>query len=148
MEPSLEARLSAVADRDEIRDLAARYAHCVWQADIDGMVALFTRDGEMDPEIYPVVSGHEALVGAFKSMLEGREFQPFVHNHVIELAGDEATGTVYVDLRYVEDGRSMIGSAYYEDRYVRTHEGWRFRARRLRSRFLAPLLEGWAESRD
>ena len=75
------------------------------------------------------------------------DFQPFVHNHVIDLADDRATGTVYVDLRSTQDGRSMIGSGYYEDEYVRTAEGWKLHSRRLTLRFLVPLDQGWAAAR-
>jgi hypothetical protein len=37
----------------------------------------------------------------------------------------------------------MIGSGHYNDRYMRTPEGWRFSSRKLTLRFLVPLSEGW-----
>ena len=74
---------------------------------------------------------------------ERSDLQPFVHNHVIELDGDSATGTVYLDLRATMDGKAMIGSGHYDDRYVRTAEGWRFASRKLTLRHFVPLNEGW-----
>ncbi|MBW2233403.1 MAG: nuclear transport factor 2 family protein [Deltaproteobacteria bacterium] len=38
----------ALADREEIRDLARGYAHCVWQNDPEGAVDLFAADGVLD----------------------------------------------------------------------------------------------------
>ena len=43
--PSLEDRIRAVEDRDEIRELTARYCHLVAAADSAGIVDLFCEDG-------------------------------------------------------------------------------------------------------
>ena len=50
-EKSIEAVVRELADKEAIRDLVSRYAHCVWQDDIETMIGLFTDDGVMDPEI-------------------------------------------------------------------------------------------------
>jgi len=42
------AALQALADESAIRDLARRYAHCVWQRDAPGAAALFAPDAVMD----------------------------------------------------------------------------------------------------
>ncbi len=139
--------LQRLSDLEAIRDLARRYAHCVWQKDPEGCAALFTEDCEMDAGLggTPIL-GREAMVKVYGRTFPNVDLQPFVHNHIVELAGDSATGTVYLDLRATMDGRAMIGSGYYEDRYVRTPEGWRFKSRKLTLRFLVPLSEGWAKS--
>ena len=58
-------------------------------------------------------------------------FLPFVQQHVVDLAGDTASGTCYIDLRAEVDGKSMIGAGWYADRYVRTADGWRFQSRKI-----------------
>jgi hypothetical protein len=40
----------------------------------------------------------------------------------------------------------MIGSGYYDDRYVRVDGQWKFRSRKLTMCHFVPLREGWAES--
>ncbi len=135
-----------LSDLEAIRDLARRYAHCVWQKDAPGCAALFTEDCEMDPGMGGrVIKGREAMVKVYTPTFERGDLQPFVHNHVIELDGDSATGTVYLDLRATMDGKAMIGSGHYDDRYLRTPEGWRFVSRKLTLRFFVPLSEGWAK---
>jgi uncharacterized protein (TIGR02246 family) len=135
-----------LSDLEAIRDLARRYAHCVWQKDAAGCAALFTEDCEMDPGLgqRPII-GREAMIKAYTPTFERGDLQPFVHNHVIELDGDEATGTVYLDIRATMDGKAMIGSGFYADHYVRTAEGWRFASRKLTFRHFVPLAEGWAK---
>jgi hypothetical protein len=99
----------------------------------------------MDTGEPPVLRGRAALLETYERALGEGAFQPFVTNHVISLAGDEASGTCYLDLRAVTDGRSMIGSGYYEDRYQRVDDEWKFRARKLHMSWLVPLDEGWAD---
>ena len=142
----IEAVVRELADKEAIKELASMYAHCVWQDDIETMIELFSDDGVMDPEIRPPIKGRAALLESFKDMLEAGDFQPFVHNHVIKLDGDRASGVAYVDLRYTAEGKSMIGSGFYTDEYVRIEGNWKFKSRRLTTRFLVPLLEGWAET--
>jgi uncharacterized protein (TIGR02246 family) len=138
--------LRRLADLEAIRDLARRYAHCVWKKDAAGCAALFTEDCEMDPGLGGrVLKSREEMVRAYAPTFERSDLQPFVHNHVIELDRDTATGTVYLDLRATMGGKAMIGSGHYDDRYVRTSEGWRFHSRKLTLRHFVPLNEGWVK---
>lgn len=139
-----EPTLQRLADLEAIRDLARRYAHCVWQRDAAGASALFTEDGEMDTGDRPPIRGRQALRETYAQMLGPARLQPFVHNHVVELAGDTAEGTCYLDLRAVVDGASMIGAGWYRDRYARVDGVWKFRARTLTMAYFVPLAEGWA----
>ena len=125
--------MRALVDREAIRDLARCYAHTVWQKDAAGAIALFAEDGEMDTGDRPPIRGHEALREAYQAMFARDEFRPMVHNHVIEFeAGNRhASGTCYLDLEAVVDGVERVGTGYYDDRYVRVGEEWKFRSRRL-----------------
>ena len=140
------ATLRELTDREAIRDLARRYAHHVWQKEIAAAVDLFAEDGEMDTGQAPPLRGRAALLEAYERMLGDARFQPFVHNHVIELHGDHATGHCYLDLRGSQDGRSMIGAGYYDDEYVRVGGEWKFRSRKLTMSHFVPLSQGWVES--
>jgi ketosteroid isomerase-like protein len=143
MDAGLEALVRQLSDKDEIRDLARHYADCVWRRDVRGAVELFAEDGVMDTGTGSPIAGRAALLAAYEGMLTG-DLQPFVHNHVIELEGDRATGRCYLDLRATYDGVSMMGSGHYDDVYVRTVAGWKFLSRKLNMRFFSPLHEGWA----
>ena len=144
--PSLEATLRELTDLEAIRDLARRYAHCVWRQDVDGAVGLFAEDGVMDTGDRPPIRGRAALLEAYQGMVGGSDLLPFVHNHVIDLHGDHASGNCYLDLRGSLEGRSMIGAGYYDDEYVRVDGEWKFRSRKLTMSHFVPLSQGWVES--
>jgi ketosteroid isomerase-like protein len=141
----VDAVVRELADKEAIRDLARRYAHCVWQKDVAGTVSLFADDGEMDTGDRPVIKGKVALRDAYQRMITGPDFHPFVHNHVIELDAERATGVCYLDLRATVEGRRMIGSGYYEDEYVRVAGAWKFRRRKLTLCEFLPLRDGGAD---
>ena len=145
MEHDSETTLRALADREAIRDLANRYAHCVWRKDVDGAVSLFADDGEMDTGDRPAIRGRAALRAEYGRMITGPQFHPFGHNHLIELHGDTASGICYLDLRATMAGTSMIGSGYYDDRYIRVAGEWKFQSRKLTLCYFVPLRQGWAE---
>ena len=123
--------LRALADESAIRDLVRRYAHCVWQRDAAGAAALFASDAVMETGAGPPLTGRAAILDEYTRAFAGSGFQPFLHNHVIDLQGDRATGTAYIDLKASVEGRPMEGFGFYEDEYARTAEGWRFQRRRL-----------------
>ncbi|MBI4515451.1 MAG: nuclear transport factor 2 family protein [Deltaproteobacteria bacterium] len=145
---SAEDIVRRLADKEAIRDLVHRYAHCVWRKDVDGAVALFTADGEMDTGERPAIRGRAALRAEYQQMISGPQLHPFVHNHLIELHGDSASGVCYLDLRASVNGTSMIGAGYYDDRYVRAGSEWKFRSRKLTMCYFVPLQRGWAETHE
>jgi uncharacterized protein (TIGR02246 family) len=146
MRPSdLDATVRALVDTEAIRDLARRYAHYVWRKDVDGVAGLFTDDGVMDTGDRPPIRGRAALRAEYQKMIGGPDFHPFVHNHLVDLHGDTATGVCYLDLRATVNGTSMIGAGHYDDEYVRRDGRWQFRSRTLRLTHFVPLHEGWAE---
>jgi ketosteroid isomerase-like protein len=125
------AELQALIDLEAIRNLARCYADCVWRRDADGAVALFMEDGVMDLGDRPPLEGHQAMLEAYRPSFAESEFKPFVHNHVVDLQGDVATGRCYLDLKAIVDGNLMEGWGFYEDHYARHAQGWRFQSRRL-----------------
>jgi hypothetical protein len=120
-----------LADLEAIRDLARGYAHCVWQNDPGGAVDLFADDGVMDMGDRPKLEGRAALLTEYREVFRTSAFRPFVSQHVIELDGDRASGTCYLDLKAVVDDVMMVGWGYYDDAYIRLEGGWRFASRKL-----------------
>ena len=131
-------RIRALLDRDEIRDLVIRYAHGVWRKDVAAVAALFADDGEMDTGSGEPMRGRDAIRATYERTFAADDFYPSVHNHVIEITGDAARGACDLDLRAVIGGQRMTGFGSYEDRYVRTGDGWKFQSRRLVMHELRP----------
>lgn len=141
MSPIIPAdkRVQTLLDREEIRGLAIRYAHGVWRKDVTAVAELFAQDGAMDTGSGDPVRGRAAIRAAYERTFATDDFFPFVHNHVIEIDGDTATGSCDLDLRAVINGERMSGFGSYDDRYIRTPDGWKFQARTLEMRELRKL---------
>lgn len=116
--------LARLVGRDEIRQLACRYAWAIDSRDLDTLVSLFVPDVRVGRGS----SGREALREAFDSSL--REIGVsilFVGNHIIDFQdADHATGIVYCRGQ-IQDGQRFIEQAIqYRDRYERRDGVWLF----------------------
>jgi hypothetical protein len=85
----------------------------------------------MDTPDLPTLTGRREITESYTKIFADMELWPFVHNHVIDLDGDSATGTVYLDLRSRMDGRDLMAAGYYADRYRRVDGRWLFAHRDL-----------------
>lgn len=119
-------------DYVEIRQLAARYGHAVDQGTHDGYdyADLFAPGAT-----FGATTGRDNLATLAKRTAKGPQTAwHFIVNHVIEPTEDGAKGMEYmVHMRYGEAGRpnAVWGGGHYEDTYVKTPDGWRFKTRRF-----------------
>ena len=139
--PSLEEKVQALEARDEIRELTARYCHAVTRADSATIVGLFCDDGVFETG-KTVVRGRVELEKFYRAIQPPP--LPFIQNHVIELAGEEATGQCSAEIRMVRDGEAITACGYYDDRYRRVNGEWKFAARKFNFFHAVPLSKGWA----
>ena len=140
---ALEARIQEIEDREAIRELTAKYCHCVVQGDVEGIVDLFTKEGVLEMG-ETRVAGHAGLLAMYSESLGDLRPMPCVHNHVIEVDGDRARGTCSLELRGVASGEAQVGAGHYEDTFERVNGAWKFRHRNLIFYHLVPLSQGWA----
>lgn len=146
---TLEQQVQELADREEIKELTAQYAHGVARGEGEKVAALFTDDGgflnRFPGKPLTEVRGREAL-HKFYGAIKKNFALPCIHNHIIHLAGDEATGTCSIEVRINQNGQSMIGSGYYEDRFRRENGRWKFTVRDCTFFHFVPIQQGWAEA--
>jgi hypothetical protein len=122
----------APLDYIEIRQLAARYGHAVDQGADNGYAYadLFAPDAS-----FGQARGRDQLAALAKRTSRGPQTSwHYIVNHVIEPTGDGAKGKEYLlHLRYGEPGQPNIvwGGGHYEDTYVKTPNGWRFKTRQF-----------------
>ena len=144
---SLEARVAELCDRASIQDLRFRYHVAVNEKQLGSIPSLFAEGAEVEFEGIGSATGIEAIETLYREVVGGSPFiKQFIHNHVITLDGDRATGLSYLDARTVRDGTSILVAARFDDEYVRLGDEWRFQALRLKIDFAVPLSEGWADA--
>lgn len=132
-------------DRLEIRELVDRYARAADRFDGPAAAALFTPGGALrifergtDAPVRERL-GREAIATAFVGLARYEVTLHVVANHLVELAGDAATGETYClahHVRTIGEGEAARLSDYvmairYLDAYERTSEGWRIAQRHL-----------------
>ncbi len=146
---TLEQQVQELADREEIKELTARYAHGVARGEGAKVAALFTDDGTFINRMsdVPVMTVHgRADLDTFYGAIKRNFALPCIHNHLIALAGDEATGTCSIEVRITRGEKSMIGSGYYEDRFRRENGQWKFVERDCTFFHFVPIQQGWANA--
>jgi hypothetical protein len=133
------AKQPALTPQDylEIRQLVARYAYAVdTGADNGGLYAsLFAPDGAFLDRSGRATTGFDNLAALARRNTRGQQSAfHFIMNHVIEPSAGGATGKEYlVQLRMGEGERAndIFGGGRYEDVYVKTRDGWRFKQRQF-----------------
>jgi uncharacterized protein (TIGR02246 family) len=135
--PSSKGPSLTPLDYIEIRQLVARYAYAVDTGANDGhMYAdLFAPDGAFVGRNGEAISGREELAALGRVFHRGPQATfHFIMNHVIEPSPAGVTGKEYLlQLRIGENGRpnDIFGGGRYEDAYVKTPHGWRFKRRQF-----------------
>jgi hypothetical protein len=135
--PAAKAPALTALDYLEIRQLVARYAYAVDTGADNGAVyaSLFAPDGEFLDRTGRATTGAENLAALARRNTRGQQSAfHFIMNHVIEPSAEGAVGKEYlVQLRMGEGERpnEIFGGGHYEDVYVRTPDGWRFKQRQF-----------------
>jgi len=150
MAKSLEQKVQELADREEIKELTARYCWHVQHSEGEAVARLFTEDGALitsAPDSKPV-RGMDALLKFYGAITPAESPVPFIHNHIIEIDGDnDAHRTCTIDARFTRKGESILGAGWYEDKYRRVNGKWRFAERKVSLHHSVPLKEGWGKAK-
>ena len=155
MNDSVESRLQSIEDTDAIRKLKALYCLYADQPGDDNALSfadLFTDDAVIDEgEELGILKGKQAIYKAHGDFWEHMRLnQHLVFSPVIELNGDKATGkwkllqlttTIFND-----EDRAFWSCSYYNERYTRVHDEWKFERVEARVHFSSPYEDGWAKT--
>ena len=106
---------------------------------------LYTDDAYVEYEGVVVARGRGEIGRAIPGLSRRLTFiKQFISNHMVEVNGDEASGVAYLDARYAHEGKSIMATARFTEKYRRTAEGWRISEMICRTYFNVPIEEGWA----
>ena len=154
---ALESKVRELTDIEAIRDLRFRYHEYINEAKFTEIAGLFTEEGELLFGHLGNAHGREEINRFFAGLLVKPDGQnkmrpprlsrvrQFIHNHVVEVHGDRATGFAYLEAKPVYKGESYVVAARYDDEYVRQNGKWKFKKMALTPYFMVPLKEGWAQ---
>jgi 3-phenylpropionate/cinnamic acid dioxygenase small subunit len=128
--------LEQIAERLEIDDLLTRYATAVDDKDWDLYRSCFTEDAFIDYTSAGGIKGNlkEVRDWLAKTMPMFRMTQHVVCNREIQIDGDKATArsAFYNPMGFPDGEEGMklfFDGGYYNDKLVKTADGWRIRER-------------------
>jgi SnoaL-like domain len=134
-----------VGDQIELRALVDRYAIAIDRRDKATLRRLFVPDGGIDvhlagrPEPVARLRGDAGMGDLVDALEIYRDTMHLVANFVATVDGDNATAVTYCVAHhlYVEGGESIDERLYvvYDDRFIRTADGWRFTVRGIQRRW-------------
>lgn len=121
-------------DTEQIRRLTHEYSWAIDNFRLEELLGLFVEDAVFDLRGFGAPDesvGREAVRATFAALIDS--LSGCVHltmNHLIDVDGDTATGTIYCHAFVVNaDGSRADNLALYEDTYIRTRDGWKFSSR-------------------
>jgi len=131
-------RIQGLSDRVETQDVFTRYCSAIDSRQFDLLDTVFTHDAFVDYTSAGGISGNRAEVKAWLQRAVGQFAltQHYVTNFDIRVDGDKATSRCMfynpmgLSRPKGEDGMDVLFfGGYYNDKLVRTPEGWRISER-------------------
>jgi hypothetical protein len=160
--PAQEPMKLTAMDYIEIQQLVAKYARALDTCSNNGYdyADLYTPDGAFKPMVagrsIPPIQGRERLAEVSGGGSNNCENVPWIEqgvrhvytNHIITPTPEGAAGTIDMLMIGLDgDPNKIAHDGYYEDIYVKTEGGWRFKQRTHHALLVAgqPVDEGTPE---
>ena len=130
----MDPALRSFVDRQAIIDLTIAYTYALDTKSWDELDTVFVPDATAF--LTEELTGRDAIKARVRRALEGLDVsQHLIGNHQIAIDGDRATGRCYLQAQHVRDAApgppNFIVAGRYDDRFVRTPDGWRIERREL-----------------
>lgn len=149
----LEERIETLEAKDEIRELRAEYCFRADARDWERWAETFTRDGRIEVDQLGTYEGRDEIIqfGVDVIAAEYQWFSHMVHNGVITVDGDEATGRWYFEVPCVskatlfDPGEAGWLQGRYDEEYRRVDGEWKIAVSEAAFNYVANYEEGWGE---
>lgn len=154
----LDARIKRLEDIEEIKKLKATYCYlCDAGLDKpenrDELLSRFTDNATVDFGLGEGsrFEGPEGLKLFFGTVVPSAVSFciHMVHNPIIEVSGDRATGRWYYEAPTTDTatGKAQWMMGTYFEEYVRDNGEWKFQSIKTVWKYISPYDEGWARNR-
>lgn len=149
----LNSRLDRLEAKDEIWELRAAYCYHADNRDWDRWADTFTDDGRIEVDQLGTYEGREEIIefGTDVIAAEYQWFSHMVHNGMIDVDGDEATGKWYFEVPCVSkatllnEGEAGWLQGTYDETYRRVDGTWKISRSEAEFHYVADYAEGWGD---
>jgi len=151
----LKLAIRQIEAREAIRDLHSRYCfiqdrgHSTHsEVDVQAFLELCHPEIVWDnsPDQSRAYRGHLEVAAYLRALWKRFDScMHYVHNLLVTFDSDaSAHGRSSFDAVGDLDGEAFVAAGYYEDKYIRTNDGWQFLLHREVPFFFVKVSEGWA----
>ncbi|MFZ0658804.1 MAG: nuclear transport factor 2 family protein [Candidatus Binataceae bacterium] len=124
-----------IEDREEIRDLYARYADTLDNHRYNEWLDLFTEDGSFESTRFGKHEGRaglEKFTRVYRDSLGGAQARHVITNLLFTIDGDDADASCYLLYSHCKEGRVQQSTvANYRDKLRRVNGRWRYQSRKV-----------------
>ncbi len=149
MSESLEAKVQRLLDIEDIKVLKLRYAqYCDDGYNPKGIGSCFVADGIWDGGPLGYAESRDGIEAFFAATPRVVSFEVhYTTNPVIEVSGDQASGTWYLwqPMVMVAEQQAMWLAAHYHERYRRETGGWLIEHLQLKVKRFSPYEAGFGQ---
>jgi len=146
----LETRIKVVEDIEAIKKLRATYCYLVDAEKVDELLSHFTENAKVDFGLFGTYEGREGQRTFFRDVVAvGLSFcMHMVHNPIIEVKGEKATGKWYFEVPSTMRGteRAIWIAGVYDEEYVKKGGEWKFNFIKATFYYMTPYEEGWVKT--
>lgn len=134
-----ERLIRELVDREQLKELRARYFRFLDLRDLDGFASVFTQDAVLEvPEVDLVFRGREEISSKVLASVHGAVSAHHGHTHELTITGPDTATGIWAMQDIVEWPRAasgervgITGVGHYHDEYVREDGQWRIAKVRL-----------------
>jgi len=151
-EEEMRAILNELRDIEAIKRLKATYCHLVDAGRWDELADLFTEDATCDYGFFGSYEGRGQIVNKFFRELvsAATSFNAhMVHNPIIEIRGDTASGTWYLTAQTTIQpaNQAVWVMGIYRDEFRRAAGAWKLSSLKFEFKYYTRYEDGWAKLR-
>jgi 3-phenylpropionate/cinnamic acid dioxygenase small subunit len=122
-------------DREQIRELYARYAFTIDHGPYEDWVKCFTEDGVFDSPRMGRHEGHDALrkfTAMYKNSAGDSQVRHMLCNVTFRVEGDRAMGGCYLTYYHCKNGKATLEAlGRYQDELRKVNGEWLYQYRRV-----------------
>jgi uncharacterized protein (TIGR02246 family) len=122
-------------DREEIRELYARYAATIDEGQFDAWLDCFTEDGVFESSRFGRHAGRDGLAKftqIYRDSLGGAQVRHVCTNLLFKIEGDAAAGSCYLIYYHCKDGKiQQAAVGHYRDTLRKAGGRWKFQSRKV-----------------
>jgi hypothetical protein len=147
----LKATLNELKDIEALKKLKARYCHLVDARQWNELAELFTEDATCDYGFFGVYNGRAEIMNKFfRELVESASsfMVHMVHNPLIEVRGDSASGTWYLTAQTTMQpiNQAVWVMGIYRDQFKRVDQRWKLSSLKFEFKYYTPYEDGWAKT--